>query len=360
MRILALYVAREFLKLFGLFLVSFVAIYTIFDLIEKVDNFQEAGVASSTMFSFFILQIPELVTLLLPMAVLMSTVLTLGLMSKRNEIVAIKSSGISLLRFTLPLLLLALAIALGLAIFNEAVVPHTKARTNYIWNVLVEKRPGRLYQKENFWYKGENSIYRVGYYDPTSQSLSHVVYYRFDKNFNLVLRIDAKKARYLGGGRWTFLSGLIQHRLPDGGYQGELFEEKTLPLPERPSDFSTLAKPAEEMTLPELVRWVHKIEREGYDSRRYRVDLQAKLSFPFVCLIMALWGIPLGLFKERGAALAPGVVLGLGVALLYWVGFSYARSIFGYSGVLPPFLAVWLPNGIFGLGGLWFFASIRQ
>jgi lipopolysaccharide export system permease protein len=114
------------------------------------------------------------------------------------------------------------------------------------------------------------------------------------------------------------------------------------------------------MSLNELAAFVRKIEKEGYDARRYRVDLLGKISFPFVCLIMALWGIGLSLFKEKGASLAPAVILGLGVALLYWVSFSYTRSVFGYSGILPPFLAVWLPNGLFGLGGLLMLSSIKQ
>lgn len=359
MRILALYISREFLKLFVLFLASFVALYTIFDLIEKVDNFQEAGVPVSTMMGFFILQIPELVSLLLPMSILMATILTLGLMARRNEIVAIKSAGVSLFRLTLPIILIALTLAVGQTLFNETVIPGTKTRTNFIWDVLVEKRPPRLTNQEKFWFKGKSAIYSIGFYEPGTRTMSDVIYYRFDKNFNLIMRVDAKRLKFIGG-KWTFLNGLYQEMVPGGGYQGHNFDELILKLPETLEDFSRLTKPSEEMSLPELASFLRKLESEGYDSVRYKVDLQAKLSFPFVCLIMALWGIPLALFKERGQALAPGVVLGLGVALTYWVGFSYARSIFGYSGVLPPLVAVWLPNGIFGLCGLWFLTHIRQ
>ncbi|MGD8562584.1 MAG: LPS export ABC transporter permease LptG [Desulfarculaceae bacterium] len=359
MRILALYISREFLKLFGFLMVGFVSIYTIFDFIEKVDNFQEAGVPTSTMLTFFFLQIPALTSLLMPLAVLMATVITLGLMAKHNEIVAIKTAGVSIFRLSLPIMLLAIALALSSALLNEAVVPRTKEQTNYIWEVLVQKRPGPTYQKEKFWYKGRNSIYSVGFFDPYSLTLSNVVYYRFDKAFNLALRVDAKQVRYLNG-QWVFYSGLSQKRLPSGGYSAASFERKIVDLPEEAADFSRMAKPSEEMGFVELARYVRKVEKEGHNSRRYRVDLQAKISFPFVCFIMALWGIALSLFREGGRALAPGVVLGLGVALVYWVGFSYARSLFGYSGVLPPVLAVWLPNGVFGLAGLWFLTSIRQ
>jgi lipopolysaccharide export system permease protein len=360
LRILSLYMAREFLKLFGFLMTSFVGIYTIFDFIEKVDNFQEAQVATSTMISFFILQIPEIISLLLPMAVLMGTVLTLGLMAKKNEIVAVKSSGISVFRFTLPIILLSLLLALGTALLNETILPQTKAKTNYIWDHLVEKKPDRLYSKEKFWYKGQNSIYNIGFYDSDTQTLVKTIYYHFDNDFNLDRRIDARRVRYLGENRWAFISGLSQERLEGGGYSVRPFTEMILKLPEIPGDFKRLHKPSNEMSLNELAAFVRKIEKEGYDARRYRVDLLGKISFPFVCLIMALWGIGLSLFKEKGASLAPAVILGLGVALLYWVSFSYTRSVFGYSGILPPFLAVWLPNGLFGLGGLLMLSSIKQ
>ena len=359
MRILAQYVAGEFLKLFCFLILSFVAIYTIFDFIEKVDNFQEASVASGIMTSFFILQIPEITSLLMPVAVLMATVLTLGMMSKRNEIVSIKSSGISLLRYALPIVLLAGALTLGLAWLNENVLPETKSKTNFIWDVLVEKRPKRLYHMEKFWYKGQNSIYHVGFFDEKTSSLSAVVYYHFDSDFNLDMRVDARRARYLGG-RWVFFEGLLQKRMEGGGYSATPFKEMAVHLPERPGDFTRLIKPSEEMSFAELRRYLSKIEAEGYDARRYRVDMQARISYPFVCLVMAIIGIPLALFKERGRALAPGVVLGLGASLIYWTGFSYVKLLFGYSGVMPPALAVWLPNLVFIIFGLWFLASIRQ
>ena len=359
MRILSLYISREFLKLFFFLVICFISIYTIFDFIEKVDNFQEANVDTGIMITFFFLQMPEIASLLMPLAVLLATLLTLGLMAKRNEIVAVKASGINLFRLSLPIVLLSITLALGATLINETVLPQTKARTNYIWNQLVENRPGRFYHKENFWYKGQNSIYRIGKFDPAGQTLDRVIYHRFDQLFNMILRVDAEKAVYKQG-RWTFYNGLWQEALPNGGFSATPFKEHRVDLPETPQDFSSLAKPSNEMGFAELARFVRKVELEGYDSLRYRVDLQAKISFPFVCLIMALWGIALALFKEKGRFLAQGIILGFGVALGYWVSFSYVRSIFGYSGVLPPLLAVWLPNGVFGLGGLLMLTNVRQ
>lgn len=359
MRILSLYLAREYIKIVGALAVLFVGIFTLFDFIEKIDNFHEAGVPTATVTAFFLLQLPELLTLMLPMAVLLGTVITLGLMVKRNEIVAIKASGISLLRFTLPIILVGTACALIVAGLNETVLPRTKAKTNFIWDVMVEKRPGRLFHNQKFWYKGHSSIYHVGYYDDTTHTLTNVVYYRFDRDFNLLMRIDARRARFLAG-KWHFFSGLMQKRRPDGTYSAQRFEEQTIDLPERPGDFTRLVKPSDEMNFAELNKYITKIEEEGYDSRHYRVDLHGKISFPFVCLIMALIGIPLALFKQKGDSMALSVILGVAGALLYWVSFSYVRSIFGYSGVLPPVIAAWMINAIFALAALWLISTVRQ
>ncbi len=359
MRILTLHLSREFLRMVVLLLACFVATYTLFDFLEKVDNFYEAKVPVATMLYFFLLQVPELTALLAPMAILMATIITLGLMVKRNEIVSIKNSGVSMFRFTLPIVLISLSASFAVALLNESVVPGTKSGTNYIWEVVVNKRARQLHQRQNFWHKGNSSIYRVGYYHSGSQTLTNVTYYRFDQQYNLSERIDALRARFVGG-RWIFFSGLYQERQPDGNYEVLPFDERVMNLPERPADFSHLSKPSEEMSLAELAAYVRKVEGEGFDSRRYRVDLHSKLSFPFVCLIMALLGIPLVLREQRREAMALAITLGLVAALSYWISFSYVRSLFGYSGILPPILAAWLPNGVFGLVGLWMFVHVRQ
>ncbi len=153
----------------------------------------------------------------------------------------------------------------------------------------------------------------MGFYEPESTSIAGVVYYSFDKDFNLLLRIDARRARFLED-RWVFVSGLYQELMPGGGYQAELFDEKDVDLPERPQDFSRLAKPSEEMSLVELAAWLDKLEKEGYDSRRYRWTSRARF-LPLVCLLMAC-GVPLP-SSRKGPCPGPRVVL-VGRALCYW------------------------------------------
>jgi lipopolysaccharide export system permease protein len=100
------------------------------------------------------------------------------------------------------------------------------------------------------------------------------------------------------------------------------------------------------MNLLELRDYIRKVESEGYDATRYAVDYQAKLAFPFVCIIMALFATGLTLRTRIYESVPMSIVYGLVSAFLYWVVYSFCLSL-GKSGMLPPFIAAWVTNLIF-------------
>ncbi len=361
MNILTRYLLKEFYKLFCFFVLGFIVIYIVFDIIENANRFAQAGLTLAGIASYMLLQIPEIVSLLTPVAVLMATIISLGVMDNRNELVAIKSSGISLLRFTVPVLLSAFAVSVGIMVLNETALPGIKAQTEYIREVIIKRRPANVYYQHKFWHKGQNSIYEIGSYDPENQVMRDVTYYGFDKDFNLAMRLDAKRAQYVNG-HWRFYMGLYQQMESRGNYTATAFRTKDMLLPELPADFTRLAKPTSEMNMVELSELIAKIEAEGYDARSYLVDMYGKLSSPFAGLIIAFIGIPLVLFRTKGKEnrIARAIVVGSALALLYWVGSGFVASTLGYQGVIPPLLAAWLPNILFTMLGLWLYSHVPQ
>jgi lipopolysaccharide export system permease protein len=135
----------------------------------------------------------------------------------------------------------------------------------------------------------------------------------------------------------------------------EQFQQYRLKLKERPEDFQHLEKKPEEMTFAELGRYVAKIQSEGYDATRYQVDFQAKIAFPFTPVIMALLGIAVALFQGKRGGIAVGVAASVSLAFIYLLVFQLVVSI-GYTGSLPPILAAWVPNILFGMMSLYLFA----
>ncbi len=337
----------------------FVFIFLLVDVMEKLHDFNEAGVAPYLIVWYFIYTLPMVIKQMIPVAILMGTQLTFGFFSKNNQLIAFKSSGINMVRLSFPIILLASASTVFLLILGEVVVPFSQGRAQAIWNYQVKKiEPRAVLLQEKIWYKGDQAIYSFHNFNFKNQSADGSTLYFFDSRFNLRSRIDAENVNWKNG-VWIFRNGLSQFFQPDGSYSSEPFTEKTIHLPESPEDFRYQEKSSEEMTYPELKANILKIQREGYDATRYIVEKQVRLSFPVVCLIMAIFGISLALRKEKGIGIAQGIVGSLLVAFIYWIVFAFSRSL-GLNGIFPPLWAAWSSNILFLFIGGYLLLNIRQ
>jgi lipopolysaccharide export system permease protein len=359
MRIISHYIAREFLKMTLLCLVIFVFIFLLVDAMEKLDDFNEAGVAAHYIVRYFFFTLPEIFKKMIPLAILMGTQLTFGLLSRNNQLIAFKSSGLNMVRLSFPILLFSLAASILLLTLGEGLIPFTNARAAEIWNIQVKKKePKAVLIQERIWYKGEQAIYTFNQFNLKQQSAEGVTLYFFDPQFHLSGRLDAGRALWIQGA-WNFSNGLYQAFGQDGSYDSQPFNEKRLSLSETPEDFLVQKKGGEEMTYTELGSYIQKIRNEGYDAIPYVVEKQMRLSFPFVCVIMALIGISMALRKEKGIGIAQGIVGSLVIAFIYLVFFSFSRSL-GQTGIFPPLWAAWASNLLFLMIGGYLLLTIRQ
>ena len=181
--------------------------------------------------------------------------------------------------------------------------------------------------------------------------------YFFNDSFKLVKRIDAKKGVW-DGKSWMIQNGLIQELGVDDRYHTKHFDEMTLQLPETPEDFQQDAREPSEMSYWELKEYAKKIERDGYDATTYRVEKNIKISFPIICFILVLIGIPIAL-RVKGGRIALAVAAGIGTIFIYLVAFGLTRSI-GLSGILPPVVSAWIANTIFFLIGIYFLMHLDR
>ncbi|MEW6188413.1 MAG: LPS export ABC transporter permease LptG [Thermodesulfobacteriota bacterium] len=359
MRIISHYISREFLKMTLLCLGIFIFLFLLLDVMGKLKDFSEAGVSTRVMMQYFAYTLPFIIKQLIPVAIVMGTQLTFGFFSKNNQLIAFKSSGINMGRLSFPILLLAMASTISLLILGEVMVPFAQGRAQEIWNVRVKKiEPRAVLLQEKIWYKGHQAIYSFSRFNFKDQTAEGVSLHFFDHGFKLQSRLDAASVVWKNGG-WTFKNGLYQTFSPDGTSGSEPFLEKVLFLSETPEDFRYQEKTGAEMTYQELRKTIRKVQGEGYDATPYIVEKHIRLSFPFVCIIMALFGIALALRKEKGIGVAQGIVGSLFLAFLYWIFFGFSRSL-GLSGTFPPLWAAWASNLLFLLVGGYLFLNIRQ
>ena len=350
MRIVHKYLTKELLKFFCIVLTTGAGIYLTVDFFEKIDNFLEANLPLSRVLVFFGLRIPFVVGQVTPVGVLLAVLIVFGLMVKNNEMVALKSAGVSILYVFKPVFVLGLIFAALLFSLSEVLVPITMGGANEIWKNEVKKETAVTRRKKNIWIKGNRTIVHVKYFRPSDKTIFGVTLNYFDKSFRLIKRVDAQKGVY-SGGKWNLFRVIQQDLMKDGkSYKVSHRAESLVNLEFLPEDLNRAVKKREEMSYVELSEYIREVEEEGYDATSYRVDLNAKIAFPFVCVIMSVVGTGLALRRGKKEGLAVSVFYGLGMAFLYWILYSFCLSL-GYGGMLPPIIAAWLTNTIFaGLG----------
>lgn len=345
MPVFSKYLYREFLRFLFFSLFAFITIYLMVHFFGKVDDFIEAQVPTGVILSYLAYLIPFIAVQMLPPATLIAIIIMFSVMKKNKEIMALKACGIKMMDFLRPIFFLSLLLAAALFLFSEMVVPYSSSRANEIWRVYVDKKSSvSLFGKEHIWYKAPHAIYYISRFDKKENAMYGVTFYFFDPSFRLQERIDGRKALWKGH-EWEVRDGITLTAQKGGGYALDPFKRLFLKIPEGPKAFSQRERQPQEMGYWQLKRFAEEVGREGYDVSKYEVDLNIKLSFPFIVFIMALIGAPIALELNKGGtpvAIAVGVV----ACFFYLLVLGLSRSL-GFAGILPPVLSAWLANGIF-------------
>ncbi len=346
------YLAKHLLFAFFLLLTAFVCIYLIFDFFEKIDNFSEAHVKGTLILTYFLCALPGIISQMLPAAFFLAGLISLSILKKHNELIALQASGLSPYRLGLPYLVLGILISVGLFSFNEFIVPKTQAISSEIWNVKVEKKETRGgYIQERIWLRGKNSIYQIDMVDLKHNVLRGVTIYFFSPDFRLERRIDAQKAVWdEKRSTWIFYQGVEETVGSQGKIKTTYFHQKVLHFKETPKDFCFLQMNYQELNIWKLKRYVDQLKRQGYDATPYQVDLWQRTAMPLTPFILILLGLGL-IFKEKEVKITHTIALGIFIAFLFWVIQALFLAL-GKGGHLHPALAAWIPNVLFGLWGM--------
>jgi lipopolysaccharide export system permease protein len=351
MKIVDRYLVTEYLRNLLFITLSFVSLFLIIDFFEKIRMFLSNHATFAQMGSYFLFRIPMIISQLLPAAVLLTSLITCGYLSRHSEITAMKANGISLYRIALPILTIAALTALLIFILSEWVTPHTNEKAENIRLVEVQKQPSLgSFKQDQIWYRGQKGIYNFRLFDAQTGALQGIAIYYLDRQMNLVMRLDAEKGEWKEG-RWLFHNILIT-RFDDGEFPViSKIKQQVVDLPEGPSNFQLIQKNVEAMGYSELKRYIRKLQSEGYDATRYVVDLHGKIAFPLVSILLAIIGISFSLRSERSGGIAQGIGAGLIIGFSYWLVYAFGMSL-GRSGSLPPFIAAWFANILFTVASL--------
>jgi LPS export ABC transporter permease LptF/LPS export ABC transporter permease LptG len=359
-QLLDVYLWRGFIYYFVLLTVGFILLFEVFTFFELLDDVAQHRTGLIEIVQYFLYLACYLFYQLAPLAALVAVLVTLGVMTKNNELVAFKASGLSLYRIALPLLLGGIFLAASLLVLDDTYLPYANQRQDALRNQIKGRPAQTYYQPNRQWIFGEGAkIYNYELFDPDRELFGGLNVFEVNPaTFEIRRRIYAARAHWdAQEGVWILESGWIRDF--DHGQltaYTPFLANGLKELNEPPSYFNREVRQSYQMTWWELQRYIGDLRQAGFDVARLSVQLQKKISFPLVAPIIILLAIPFSiLVGTRGAV--GGLALGVGIAIVYWAASALTEAM-GAVGQLPPLLAAWAPDTVFGFLGLYFFLKM--
>jgi LPS export ABC transporter permease LptG len=341
------YIARQYLRIVGLSCLALLGLFYISTFIDKSDKIFKGDATTGTVLAFIGYSTPQFIYYIIPIAALVSVLVTFGLLTRSSELTVLKACGVSLYRAAVPVLLLSLAFSGVLFALDHQLMARANRRAEEL-DAQIRGRQARTFNTLlRRWMIGyEGAIYHYGFFDPERSELTALSIYRPEpKAWRLASQTFARRAAYTGEG-WTGYDGWVQDfsRTPP---KWRPLRQEFIPALETPDYFATEQPVADMMTVRQLRDYVAELSASGFNVVPLAVELQRRTAFPFVTVVMALLAVPFGVSTGKRGALY-GIGLGIVIALTYWVASSAFVAI-GSGGLLPPVLAGWAPN-IIALG----------
>ena len=362
-QIIDTYVLASFLFYFALLLASFVALTHVFTFFELLSDIVKNQIPMRRVAIYHLFLTPKLIYDSAPMAVLVAVLVTFGVLTKHNEVMAMKACGVSLYRLAAPVLLACGLLSAALFAFDHYYVPEANRIQDAIRNE-IKGRPVQTYLRpDRRWIFGRGSrIYYYRYFDPAQSIMYGVSVYELEPaTFRLRRHIQAERARWEPSlGTWVFQNGqswdLEQVRVTR--YQDFLNQTATFPeLDEPPGYFFKEVKQDQQMNFAELEAYIRELRQSGLDTSRLQVQYHKKFSVPLFALIMALISIPFAFLTGQRGAMA-GVGVSFIIALAYWAVSQLFEQI-GNLSQLPAAMAAWSPGLLFALSGTYLLTRVR-
>jgi LPS export ABC transporter permease LptG/LPS export ABC transporter permease LptF len=361
------YVLKSFLFWFVLLLTGFVLmthVYTFFDLLSDIVKNQ---IAMSRVFTYLFFLTPQLIFDSAPMSVLVAVLITFGILTKHNEITAMKASGVSLYRLAVPVLAAALLMSGSLFAFAHYYVPDANRKQDAIRKEIKGKAVQTYLHPDKKWVfdPGLNNDPRVFYFkfiDGAQKVMFGPQVFELDPtNFRVHKHISAEKARWEPTLRtWVFENGWsredpggAREKFSNFSGQAATFKE----LDERPDYFLQEVLQDQQMNYQQLAAYIRELQRSGIDTITLQVSFYRKFAVPLFALVMALISVPFAFLAGNRGAMA-GVGVSFTIAIAYWTIGKLFEQL-GDVNLLPAMLAAWSPDVIFAMAGFYFFTRMR-
>lgn len=350
------YVLTSFLWQFLLMLFGFTALLQLFDLLNNsTDILRDHLGKISAVFMYATLRLPEIISFIVPFAVLMGALITLAKMERNNEIMAYKAAGAPYFTLLWAFLPAVGVIALFHFFVADRIVP-LSIQALIQQEVSAERTKSKSDVKtESVFVQEGNSVIEAGTVSQNGSVLTDIRIYVRDDNGKVVKQIFADYARYDATNELWRLTSVWTTIVPEGSpAQADHSEAWDWKTNLTPAEFSDLVERPQAMTLGKIWGFISSTQVGVRPTYFYETWLQKRIALPVSSILMILLAAPVAhSLHRRERGLAMGMTFGFSLGFLYFITDGLVLSL-GESGAVPPFLAAWLPILLFAaIGGTW-------
>lgn len=340
------YIARQFVARFLAFYLSLCGMIVLVSIVDLLDrNATKAKANLWTIVEMAFLKLPFVSQEVMPFTILFAGIATFWRLTRSNELVVARSSGVSVWQFLLPVVASALAVGiLAVTVLNPlasillARFEKMEARyLTYEGRVLAVKKTGLWLRQAD---QGGQSVIHAQKVSPTIVTLYDVIIFRFAEGDHFTGRIDAERAT-LKAGQWE-LSNAIQ-AIPGQAHQ--FHDSLTLPTDLTPTKIQESFAPPETISFWALPGFIEIMELAGFSAHRHRLQLHKLLSTPLLFVAMILIAATFSMRPQRRGHVAVLILLGVGAGFMLHILSNFVFAL-GLSSRLPIEMAGWTPAGV--------------
>jgi lipopolysaccharide export system permease protein len=334
-------------------------LYIIVDIFGHLDEILKQKVNLELLKQYYLAYLPFIFVQVAPIASLLATLFTLGSLNRNNEIVAMRSSGLSIWQIAKTIIIFGVIVSILVFLLNEKVVYRSQKILEKIKlqmeNQNKKKPPESEIIKNLSMYGLKNRLFFVNKFSIKDNTMEGITILEHDIHQNVNKKIIANSGKWQDG-LWTFYDSITYNFDENGQIKQEptYYKEEIMNIAENPKDFLSQMQLPEFMNIPQLNSYIYKLSKSGAETvvRNLKVDLYQRFTFPLTNLIIIIIGIPFALrIKKRATALA-SFGISFVVSFLYYV--SNAMSIaFGKAGFITPLIAASLSHILFFLFGIY-------
>ena len=347
---LDLYIIRKFLGTYFFAILLILAIIVMFDVNEKMDKFLQAPL-KATIFDYYVNYLPYMANQFSPLFTFIAVIFFTSKLAGNSEIIAILSSGVSFRRLLVPYMVSALVIAIFTFTLDAFIIPPANVKridyqnkyiknkaVDYGSNIQLQVVPGEIAYMSRF--------------DNRTKTAYNFSLEKFDGKV-LRSRLTASSAVYDTLYRWTVRDYMIRDFK---GMKEEIRQGGRLDtvVPIEPRDFLIAQNDHEKMTTPDLYNYINRQKMRGVANiKGFEIELHRRFAMTAAAFILTLIGMSLSSKKVKGGM---GINIGIGLVLSFsYILFSTVTSTFAISGYTTPFIAIWIPNVVYLIIGIFLY-----